>query len=934
MKKKISYIKFIKLWGLVLLLLLGISIISIDVISTYHDFNIRIEKMRSDYIEQQKLMVKREADRFLESIRSERITCVRSAKEVIKSRISDAYGIAHNIYQQNKVDKTEAEIKKMIIDALRTIRFAKGTGYYFMYSLDGTKVLCTHEPQLEGKNYLDVTDADGKYFVKDMISIVERDGEGFYEFCAHKPSADGNDFKKISYIKLFEPYSWVIATGLYTDDIEEQVKKSFLEQVNETHYGINGYFIAGNWQGVTLAHGSQAELIGTDMWDVEDIKGTKLVQKLIAVAKSKNGGYVKYWWRKPDSREAQEKITFAVGLREWEYYLATGVYLDDIEPVIAIQQSALNDQVKTKLILFITFITVTIILFLILFNRVSVILDKDFSQFISFFKRAVHSNVPVDHEKIRFSEFDELANSANAMLQDKILVRRELRDEKEQLAVTLRSIGDGVITTDTVGRVELLNTVAENITGWSTQDAVGKMLSEVFRIIHEETREIVDNPVNQVLANGHIVEIANDSVLISRDGTEYYISDSAAPIKDTDSNIRGVVLVFRDVTAQKKSESALFNVKRLESIGILAGGIAHDFNNVLTGLFGNIELAKGKLSKSHSAYPYIETAEQALERATNLTKQLLTFAKGGVPILAAVSLQEVVTESVKFNLSGSNVKVDFNLPDNLWAVKADKGQLNQVMANLAINAKQAMPAGGCLYISAENIKDLCDTSDSDLTGDFVKLIIQDDGCGIKSKDLGKIFDPYFSTKQSGSGLGLATVHSIIVRHKGHIHVDSIPGEGTVFTILLPVEKDINEQVISTKINIPKNQETIFGNVLIMDDEAIIITISTEMLKACGYTSDYALDGTAALEKYLAAEKDGTPFDMVIMDLTIPGGMGGKDAIDKFLAVNPDVKVIVSSGYSVDPVLANYGDYGFKGRLIKPFKMHELARELAHVLQMS
>ena len=933
MKKKISYIQFIKLWGLVLLLSLGISIIVIDVFITYREFNIRIDKMREDYIEQRKEMVRRETERFVDSIAINRQKYINFSKAKIKSRVYDAYAIAQNIYQHNKDNKTDAEIKENIKNTLRSIRFAEGRGYYFMYSLDGVKVLCKHHPESEEESFLETKDGTGKYYVKDMIQLVQNEGEGFFNSSCKMLGEVSNDFIKISYIKLFKPYGWIIATGLYMDDIEAQVKKDFLNRVNDTRYGKNGYFFAGDWQGVTLAHGIQADHIGVNKWELEDNEGTKIVQNIIAVSKSKNGGYIKYCWYKPDTQEEREKITFAIGLKQWGCYLATGVYLDDIEPIIAAQQSVLNDQVKAKLLLFITFISVTIILFLIFFNRVSVRLDKDFNQFIAFFQRAVHSDVPVDHKEIRFTEFDELADNANAMLQDKILVRRELRDEKEQLAVTLRSIGDGVITTDTAGRVALLNIVAEKITGWSTKDAKGNMLSEVFHIIHEETREIVENPVSQVLAYGHTVELADDSVLISRDGTEYYISDSAAPIRDANSEIRGVVLVFRDVTAQRKAELELFNVKKLESIGILAGGIAHDFNNVLTGLFGNIELAKGELSESHTAYPYIETAEQALGRATDLTKQLLTFAKGGVPILEAVSLPEVVTESVKFNLIGSNVKVEFDLPDDLWQVKADKGQLNQVIANLSINAKQAMPNGGTLYISAGNMPDLHVADLPELTGNFVKLVIRDEGCGIALKNIGQIFDPYFSTKQSGSGLGLATVQSIITKHNGHINVDSTAGVGTTFEVLLPVETDIDKKVISTEINTPIQSEAVLGNVLIMDDEEIIIKISKEMLKACGYTSDSALDGVAALEKYLAAEKDGLPFDVVIMDLTIPGGMGGKEAVDKFLAVNPDVKVIVSSGYSVDSVLANYSDYGFKGRLIKPFKMQDLARELAHVLQM-
>ncbi|MCK5529455.1 MAG: cache domain-containing protein, partial [Kiritimatiellae bacterium] len=577
MKKKISYIKFVKMWGLILLLSLGISIISIDVIRTYQEFNIRAEKMRTDYIEQQKQVIRREAGNLLEDITRSRRRQIRLYKAEVKTRVLEVYSIAQNIYHEHKGGKTDAEIKKLIADAVLDIISEDENVTYFMVTLDGTELVPVYNPDVDGANVLEYQDVAGKYVIKDMISIVKESGDGFYESQGGKPGESKSDFKKISSVKLFEPYGWMIGADFYLYDIEEYLKELFIEQVNDTHYGQNGYFFSHNWQGITLAHGSQPELAGADMWEAQGGHGIKLVQKLITVSQSKTGGYVKYWWRKPDTQEDRPKITFAVGIRDWQCYLATGVYLDDIDPVIADQQALLVEHIKEKLILFITFVTITIILFLIFFNRVNAKLEKDLSQFITFFKSAAKANKEIDNRFIRFAEFDQMANSANEMLRDKIYAEKMLEDEKEQLAVTLRSIGDGVITTDTEGRVELMNTVAEELTGWRNKDAKGKMLAEVFRIIDEETRGIVDNPVSQVLELGSTVDIKQHTVLVSKSGAECDIADSAAPIRGSDSSIHGVVLVFRDVTEQKKAENLLFNAKKLESIGILAGGIAHDF---------------------------------------------------------------------------------------------------------------------------------------------------------------------------------------------------------------------------------------------------------------------------------------------------------------------------------------------------------------------
>ncbi len=507
-----------------------------------------------------------------------------------------------------------------------------------------------------------------------------------------------------------------------------------------------------------------------------------------------------------------------------------------------------------------------------------------------------------------------------------------LQHKEESLHATLNSIGDAVITSDIDGNITRMNPVAEKLTGWTLEEARGKPLIEIFHIINAQTKEPALNPVKRVLESGEIVGLANHTALIAKDGTEYQIADSGAPIRDTNGNISGVVLVFQDVTEQMKTEQELFKSKKLDSIGVLAGGIAHDFNNILTGLFGNVELAKMKLPHDHEAYTYLEIANQALQRATNLTKQLLTFAKGGDPILEAVSIEQAIQDSIKFNLSGSNVRTVLNLPDNLWQIKADKGQLSQIMANLTINAKQAMPEGGALHIDAENIKNINDSAARHLSGDFVKLSIRDEGVGIYAKYIEKIFDPFFSTKQTGSGLGLATVHSIITNHNGHISVDSKPGIGTIFTVYFPAELSLYKTTDTIPLSVTEKPKSTSGHILVMDDEEILIDVSTAMLESYGYTVDSAVDGKEALEKYISADRSDNPFDIVIMDLTIPGGMGGKEAVNKLLAIYPKAKVIVASGYSTDPIMANYRDYGFKGRLVRPFQMDDLERELTRVMK--
>ena len=367
-------------------------------------------------------------------------------------------------------------------------------------------------------------------------------------------------------------------------------------------------------------------------------------------------------------------------------------------------------------------------------------------------------------------------------ISDRKEAERELAAERERLTVTLRSIGDGVITTDIAGNIILINKVAEHLTGWTQAEAHGKSLPEVFHIIDEKTGERAENPVEQALSAGNIISLANHTALIARDGSTISIADSGAPIRDHKSRIIGVVIVFRDVTEKNRMEEELLKGRKLESVGILAGGIAHDFNNILAAILGNISLALTLTDPACETYEMLVDSEKASLRAKDLTQQLLTFAKGGDPVRKIAAIDEVIRDSSGFVLRGSNVRCDFRFSEELWPVAIDTGQISQVIQNIVINASHAMPTGGKIAIDCSNY---CSDSNDIISvrpGNYIKIAVKDQGVGIPIDLLDKIFDPYFTTKQKGSGLGLATTHSIIKKHDGHITVDSEPGRGTTFTI--------------------------------------------------------------------------------------------------------------------------------------------------------
>ncbi len=349
------------------------------------------------------------------------------------------------------------------------------------------------------------------------------------------------------------------------------------------------------------------------------------------------------------------------------------------------------------------------------------------------------------------------------------------------------------------------------------------------------------------------------------------------------------------------------------------------------GLFGNISIAKEKLSKDHPGFKFLEEAEKSMNRATRLTMQLLTFAKGGEPVKEDISIGQLVEEIVRFGLSGSNVMSVFEQAEDLWIAEVDKGQMQQVFSNLTINANQAMPDGGHLFITLENA-DIKENLMPNLNqGKYIKVTVRDEGTGIDQNHLDRIFDPYFSTKQTGSGLGLATTYSIINKHSGYISVDSELGKGTTFTLYLPASK--LQQLPETKQpSAERSTREQTARILVMDDEEMIRNVTTKMLEISGFSVEPASDGKQAVEMYKLWMDAGEAFDVVIMDITIPGGIGGKEAIKGILEIDPEARAIVSSGYTDDPIMANYAEYGFKGIATKPYTMSDLREVLSQVLE--
>lgn len=502
------------------------------------------------------------------------------------------------------------------------------------------------------------------------------------------------------------------------------------------------------------------------------------------------------------------------------------------------------------------------------------------------------------------------------------LKESELAAEKEQLSITLTSIGDAVITTDIYFNIVIMNRVAEELTGWTADEARGKHLPQVLHITGETTMGNRPNPAKRALTYKDINELPENAILVSKNNTKRLVTYSIAPIKDSSDKITGVILVLKDITEKQKLLESVLNSQKLESLGILAGGIAHDFNNLLGGILSNIDLARIK-NCDENIYPYLEKAVNSIERARGLTRQLLTFASGGDPTKKVLELFPFIQDTVLFALSGSNISCEFNIDKNLWQSNIDKAQIAQVIDNIVINAIQAMPGGGSLHLVATNISSWT-PHNSSKKNDFVKISISDTGTGIPEKIIKHIFNPFFTTKTKGHGLGLATSYSIISRHGGYLEIDSKENQGSTFHIYLPAIKNNTDSQHNTIKAVTHIGE---GTILIMDDDETIRDILSAMLEHLGYSTVLTKDGDEALTAFSQNAMSDRPFKAIILDLTVPGGMGGEQTIKEIRKLDNTIPVFVSSGYSEDPIISRPEDFGFTASIRKPFQIKELSEML-------
>ena len=895
------------------ILLLGILMIHND----YSNFNGVSKELRDEFMESQKAIIKNEVDKAVDYIEYMKSRNKEGLKDNLKSKVDQAYDIAMNIYNENK-GRDLKEIKKLVKDALRPIRFSDRRGYYFAVSLDGVIQLSVDRPSIEGRNMLGICDTNGKYFVKDMIHTARTIKEGSCEYTWTKPGLEGNNYSNLTYIRIFEPFSWIIGTGEYIDDAQNNAKELILNRIAEIRFGKDGYIFVVSFDGVTLMNALQRELIGKNIWELTDPNGVKVIQEERKAVENPEGGFISYVWNRPSEAKPAAKISYMKGIKDWEWMVGAGVYVDEIDKIISDKRVLLEQTMRQQLIKVSILLLFLIAATFLTAKHISRRIEKSIIIFSSFFKKAADESVKIDLTGVNFSEFENLAISANSMIDQREHAETSLKENKEKYRTLFNMESDALAMID--------------IDNGNILDANNAFM-DLFGLENEELCNMKEGDFIPASDLSGRQSKTDDEYTIAiypkkKDGTLFPAEIKA---RNFEYQGRGVkLLAIRDVSERKKLEAQLRQAHKMEAIGTLAGGIAHDFNNVLLPIMGHAEmLMMGLPPDSHIQYN-LQQIYQAGNRAKEMIKQILAFSRKDIQEKKPVRLGNIITDTVKL-LRGSlpsTIDIKYDIKTDADTILANSTQIHQVILNLCTNSAYAMREyGGLLKIDLDDfIIDQGNTHRfSNLNqGRYLRLTLSDTGTGMPQDVMEKIFDPYFTTKGigEGTGMGLAVVHGIVMDHKGDIAVESILGKGTTFSILLPSNKDIEATGPSDR-KISDEMQKGDEKILLVDDERIVVDVLKSMLENLGYDVTARTSSVEALEVF---HNNPNRFDLVITDMTMPN-MTGKDLSVEILSIRPDMPVILSTGFSERIDEESARAIGIKAFVMKPVAMNDLARAI-------
>jgi len=891
-KNNISLVNTFKKSSLIAVIAAAILLSIILSILEIHSFSEETKQFEEEYLSEKKAQLKQEVLRITEYITQTRSKSEQKVKARIKKRTYEAHAIASNIYNKFKNKRPQNEVKKLIIEALRPLRFFNNHGYVFIHSLDGVVQLHGLRPELEGKNRLNFKNSSGKYVVKDLLKIIDKSKEGFLSYKYVSPKNKKSEFHKSTFVKYFEPYNWSIGIGDYVENIETELKKEILNHIEHTRFGENSYIFVVDFDGNIVMNSSQKHLIGKNMSKLLDPNGVNVFLEERNAVKNPEGDFIYYVWNKPSSSKPSPKMTFMKGIQDWRWMIGTGLYIDDAQNIIQQQ----NKNLKNQLIKQTTYIVIILILISIFIIYISNQFAKRFTaeigMFLSFFTNVPEKAEKINIDSIKFIELKEMAISANKMLDNKIQTEKSLRENEKVLRTAQRITHIGSWELD----------IKNNVLHWS---------DEVFRIfgldpetyiptyesflsfVHPDDKFYVDDAYHHSVKNKKPYNI--DHRILLNDDTLKYVRENAETYYDDNGMALGSSGTVQDITDLKEKEEQLKRTQKMDALGKLTGGIAHDYNNMMGIVLGYSELLLSQVAGKQKAIDYVVQIRTAGERARDLTEKLMAFSRYKISESEILNISEQLQQQRQLleKTLTARIKLTLNLEKDIWPCMLDAGDFNDAIINIVINTSHAIEANGTLDISTYNTS-LNPTEAETLElveGDYVAVSLSDSGKGMNNDILSKIFDPFFSTKgDNGTGLGLSQVYGFTKRNNGTVYVQSKVNVGTTFTLYFP-RMYTGEETTTTEIPEPIEIKTGNEIILVVDDEFSLSEMAKDVLETRGYE---VLTANSAKEALKILETNSV--QLLFSDVVMPD-MNGYELAEIVIKKYPQVIVQLTSGYN-------------------------------------
>jgi PAS domain S-box-containing protein len=880
--------------------------------SEYEHFRKDERHIRSELVEQRKIALKERVERAIEFIGFMRTQTEARARESVRSNVAQAHATATFLWKKHRETKTDAEIQAIILDALRPIRFNRGRGYCFAFTSDGLQLLNADRPEMEGLRLIDRRDAHGAPLFRDMAAIARDRGEGFYAYHWTKPNSKGRDFAKISYVKRFAPYDWVLGAGEYLDDADQEIREEALGRIATDRFGNGGHLFAGTMEGVSLASVRSAKP-GPESCDRRD---GAAIRELVAAGG--NGGR---FLSESASEEGGPLVRYGRPVPSWGWIVGGSVSLADIESRVDQARADVSRRFWQSMA------GICVLLSLLFAGAVVVArynaqrMRSTFERFSAFFRKAEVEDAMIDPDGLLFTEFKELAGLAN----DMIAARQRTERRAMRLATAVEQAAEDIIITDADGIIEYVNPSFETTTGYSREEAVGRSCRMLNGGASDASfyKELWDTIRDGRCWKGRFRNRTKDGRLILQDA-------NISPIRDGSGGIAGYVSVRRDVTEHVEIEARLADSQRLEAIGMLAGGIAHDFNNILTAIVGYTEMAMASAPEKSSLRDSLSQVLLGGKRATELVKQILVFSRRNRQERRPVRIDDLLAETLKLMRAAvpSTVRI-VSGSDSVSRVMANPTQIYQVVMNLCTNSSAAMEeGGGTLTVGLEDVEldeRFAAAHPGIEPGSYIRLTVEDTGCGMPPELIDHIFEPFFTTraKKGGTGMGLSVVHGIVVSHGGTIDVSSEVGNGTTIDVYLPVAGEPEPAHSQPETAIRPGTERI----LLVDDEDAILSLVGSRFGRLGYRVQACRDGQEAFERFAAAPDD---FDILVSDMTMPGMTGDRLACE-IRKVRPRFPVILCSGYTDRMSPEKADELGIDAFIAKPVPFSVLAAAVRSAL---